>query len=153
MKAEIYIESSIKGTRRQDGVTGYVIEAQTSKGPATVTQFIQVENATKNLSDLLGLKNALSRIKTGSELVICIDNTYVQSAIENGWLEWWKEDGWVTAKGKSVANKDVWADILSALGGRLPLFGDGETHKYKRWLESELERRVREIKRTTGTSL
>lgn len=63
MKAEIYIESSIKGTRRQDGVTGYVIEAQTSKGPATVTQFIQVENATKNLSDLLGLKNALSRMR------------------------------------------------------------------------------------------
>lgn len=149
MKAEIYIESNIKGAARRDGVVGYVIEAQTSKGPATVTQFIQVANATKNLADLIGLQNALSRIKTESELVIYIDNTHIQSAIVCGWVEWWKEDGWVTSKRKPVANKDVWADILSVLGERLPLFGDGETHKYKKWLESELERRMKKTKGTT----
>lgn len=143
MKADIYIQSSIKGFRHQDGMVGIVAEAQTSKGPATATWFDCVMSATKNRADLLGMKFALSRIKPECEIVFYIDSTYVVAAIENGWTKEWEKNGWRNSKNEKVANCQEWKDVLWMLGGRVPEFHAGADHKYKRWLESELARRAK----------
>ena len=98
MQADIYIASSITGIRRQNGVVGVVIEVQTAKGPATLTQFGTVKDATPNQAVLLGMKFALSRIKLECDAVFHTDNTYVASAVEKGWYLEWKNNGWRTGR-------------------------------------------------------
>ena len=53
MKVNIYIASSIKALKPSNGVVGYVIETQTSKGPATLTQFGTVKEVSKNAAEIL----------------------------------------------------------------------------------------------------
>ena len=142
MQADIYIASSIAGIRRQNGVVGVVIEVKTSKGPATLTQFGTVTDATPNQAVLLGMKFALSRIKTECDVVFHTDNTFVAAAVENGWYLEWKNNDWSNAKGKKIANFTEWEAVSELLGERIPVFDAGKDHQYKKWMESEVKKRA-----------
>lgn len=143
MKADIYIVSSITKLHRCNGIVGVVIEAQTSKGPATLTKFGIVEDVTKNQSVLLGIKYALTRISPKADAVIHIDDRYAANGWENGWIEEWVANNWHTSKGKEVANAKQWQEILAILGSRQPQFVVGEDHTYKSWLETEVKKRAK----------
>lgn len=148
MKADIYIVSSISGIRRKNGVVGVVIEVQTAKGPATLTQFGAVADATPNQAVLLGMKFALSRIKTECEVVFHTDNTYVAAAVENEWYLDWKKNGWRNSKGKEIANFPEWKAVSELLGDRIPAFEVGKDHQYKKWMESEVKKRAKKHEKT-----
>lgn len=143
MKADIYIVSSITKLHRCNGIVGVVIEAQTSKGPATLTKFGIVQDATKNQSVLLGIKYALGRISPLCDVVIHIDDRYAANGWENGWIVEWIANKWHTSKGKEVANAKQWRAILAILGGRTPKFVVGENHTYKSWLDTEVKKRAK----------
>ena len=139
----IYLATSLKSPRRQNGVVGYILEAEGHEDH-TLTQFGRVINVTKNQSLLLDLIHALNRINTSTEVTIWSDNAYIQSTVENGWLKQWSENGWKTHKDKYAANYEEWKKIterLEELGGIVPRFRTGEHHKFKRYLETEVERR------------
>lgn len=148
MQADIYIVSSVTGIRRQSGVVGIVIEVQTGKGPATLTQFGTVTDVTPNQAVLLGMKFALNRIKTTCGVIFHTDNTYVTAAVENGWYQDWKNNGWCTAKGKKIANFTEWEAVSGLLGERIPAFRTGEDHPYKKWMESEVKKRAKKHAKT-----
>lgn len=148
MKADIYIVSSIKGIRRQNGVVGVVIEFQTAKGPATLTQFGTVTDATQNQAVLLGIKFALNRIKPECDVVFHTDNTYAAAAVENGWYLEWKNNDWSNAKGKKIANFTEWEAVSQLLGDRIPAFEVGKDHTYKKWMESEVKKRAEKHAKT-----
>ena len=143
MIADIYIVSSIQKLHRCNGIVGVVIEAQTSKGPATLTKFGIVEDATKNQSVLLGIKYALSRISSKADAVIHIDDRYAANGWESGWIKGWIANNWRTSKGEEVANAKQWQEILAILGNRQPQFVVGEDHTYKSWLETEVKKRAK----------
>ena len=139
----VYLATSLKSPRRQNGVVGYILEAEGHEDH-TLTQFGRVINVTKNQSLLLDLIHALNRINTSTEVTIWSDNAYIQSTVENGWLKQWSENGWKTQKDKYAANCEQWkkiAERLEELGGIVPQFRTGEHHKFKNYLETEVERR------------
>lgn len=140
MKVNIYIESSVKGLKRQSGVVGFVLEAAGREGD-TVTQFGRVEDVTENQAQLLALKYALKRIQDMSDLKIWTDNSYIAAAFRQNWIKGWNERDWKTAKGKDVANREEWESILKMLGDSIPEFAISEKHEYKNWLSKEVERR------------
>lgn len=142
MQADIYIASSIMAFRRQNGVVGVVIECQTAKGPATLTQFGTVTDATRNQAVLLGMKYALSRIKPECDAVFHMDNSYVASAVEKGWLEGWKRNGWRNSKNEEIANFPEWEAVSGLIEGRKVSFALRQDHQYKTWLESEVRKRA-----------
>ena len=142
MKAEIYIQSSIKGMDRRDGIVGLVVERPAGGGLEPFTQFGRVLSATKNCADLLGLKNALMHVGPDDWMHIYIDNTYISAAVGHHWLDEWRRNGWKNSKGVQIANMPEWEAVSELLCGRVPDFHQG-AHKYKRWLESELARRVK----------
>ena len=148
MQADIYIASSITGIRRQNGVVGVVIEYKTAKGPATLTQFGTVKDATPNQAILLGMKFALSRIKPECDAVFHTDNTYVASAVEKGWYLDWKNNGWHNSKGKEIANFPEWEAVSGLLGDRVPRFEVGQDHTYKKWMQSEVKMRAAKHEKT-----
>lgn len=47
-------------------------------------------------------------IRTGPE------GSYLSGAVRNGWLAQWQRNGWKTAKGETVKNREQWEE-LSAL--------------------------------------
>lgn len=140
MKVNIYIESSVKGLKRQSGVVGFVLEAAGREGD-TVTQFGRVEDVTENQAQLLALKYALKRIQDKREITIWTDNTYLAAAFQQNWIAGWIERNWKNAKGKEVANRTEWESILQMLDGCVPEFRK-EHHSYKNWLSGECERRA-----------
>ena len=140
MRVNIYIESSVKGPRRSNGVVGFVLEEESHKDK-TLTQFGKVENVTANQAVLLALIHALRRIKTGTDITIWTDSFYIQSALVHGWLEEWSENGWKTAKGKEICNEKEWKQIKELLGDVEPEFEVGAQHPFKNYLKSEVERR------------
>lgn len=138
----IYIATSIKALKRQNGTVGFVLEAEGHKD-RTLTQFGSVRDATANQAVLLALKYALKRINTKTELTIWTDNTYIRAAFEQGWLEGWVKNGWKTHKDKMAANREEWECVLKELDGVIPQFRIKEPHPYRHWLQSEVERRAK----------
>lgn len=143
MMVNIYMATSLKSPKRQNGVVGYVLEAEGHEDH-TLTQFGRVINVTRNQSELINLVHALNRINTSTEVTIWSDNAYIQATVENGWLKQWSENGWKTQKDKYAANFEQWKQVLEKLeelGGITPQFRTGEHHKFKNYLETEVERR------------
>lgn len=142
MKVNIYIASSVKGLRKQDGVVGFILELEERKD-YTLTQFGAVEQVTENESYLRALKHALKRLTKKCDLSVWTDNIYMASAFEQGWLSSWIENDWKNAKGREVANKSEWEEIANLLNGTVPEFHVKQSHSFKQWLDNETERRAK----------
>lgn len=138
----IYLESGIRGPRRRDGVVGYIIEWKTGKGPATLTKFEHLEDVSENRAVLCGLAAALSRIKEKCILNIFTSSDYLYLGFEiEERVEKWRANGWKTANGKEVKNKDKWQETLNLLNGSLYCFRLNEKSEYSEWLARETGKR------------
>lgn len=138
----IYLESGIRGPHRRDGVVGYIIEWPTEKGPATLTGFEKVEDVSENRATLCGLTAALARIKEKCILNIFTSSNYLYRGFEiEQRVEKWRANGWKTAQGKEVKNKDKWLEVLNLANGSLCSYRLNEKHEYSDWLVRETNKR------------
>lgn len=74
------------------------------------------KNTTNNKMELTAAIEALSaltKVKTLSskEITLYTDSKYVIQGI-TGWIFGWKKNGWKTADGKDVSNKEYWENLL-----------------------------------------
>jgi ribonuclease HI len=139
MEVNLYIKTNIKSPKIRKGVGGYVLEAVTSKAPATLTHFTPIE-ATAIGAETEILLLGLRRIVKPSQLTIYTDQRFVATALER-WLPLWKKNDWKNAKGKTVDNVDKWLEIeylLQAQGFKVAYKQD---HPYREWMENEIKRR------------
>lgn len=63
---------------------------------------------TNNKMELLGAIVGLEALKEVCEVTIISDSKYLCDAINQGWLENWKQRGWKKADKKPVLNQDLW---------------------------------------------
>ena len=68
------------------------------------------EKTTNNRMELKAAIEALSQLKSKSEVVIFTDSKYLMEGI-NSWIENWKTNNWRTSNKKEVKNIDLWKDI------------------------------------------
>lgn len=153
-KVNIYLWSSVKSLKTAETLNeavGYIIQSQTSKGPAEVGETVLLtdicEKVTANQSEIIALELALKRINIKCELHVYTESQYLASSIENGWLEEWKAHSWKTKNGKECANKDEWQQLDELLTGHEIHFHTKEPHEFKNWLRSEVEEHREFIKR------
>lgn len=114
-----------------------MLEVETEKGPATLTKFEQIE-ASKNTAELTAVLEAVKRLKQECNLMIYTDSEYVAAGFEQGWIENWEEQGWTTAKGKEVVNKELWIELKARIGLEV-IFQVKENHSYRAWLETQVK--------------
>ena len=57
------------------------------------------------------IANVLENYKSSIDLEIYSDSAYVVNAINKNWLIKWNKNGWKTAKGDDVKNKDLWRKL------------------------------------------
>lgn len=69
-------------------------------------------NTTNNRMELTAVRRALEfcRENTIRDVTIITDSAYVKNGITK-WIHAWKENGWRTAAGGDVKNRDCWEEI------------------------------------------
>ena len=70
---------------------------------------------TNNRMELSGVIAALSALKEPCEVKLTTDSQYVVNAIEKGWLDSWKSNGWKKSDKSRVLNVDLWEKLLDLL--------------------------------------
>lgn len=70
-------------------------------------------STTNNRMELMAVIEALTALKTGSDVTVHTDSRYVMDGATK-WLKRWKSNGWRTADKKPVKNDDLWRALDAA---------------------------------------
>ncbi len=150
-RINIYTMTDIKGPRRRDGFYTYVAEMPTEKGPATWGIYPkEIEGATENRAELTALTEALETIKKDSELDIYTESFHIASALKEGWLKEWQDNGWKNAKGKEISNRDLWQKMAELLNGNTCRVHTGEHHSFAKVMRFDIEKKRQEKEKRDG---
>ena len=136
---------SPKASETQCEAYGYIVECDTTKGPATVSDISTMQGVNKYQLELRTLINALRRINTMCEVHVYLDCDYVAAGFTKGWIEQWKANGWMTATKREVKNSREWnlLDHMVCKYGHQIEFHVKEPHTYRNWLTSNVEKEKR----------
>ena len=138
-QVNIYTQTSFRRPRKGSGWVGYVLEMQTSAGPATLSKFEQLEDTTRHQAELLAVCKALERMTKPSEIKILTDSLYVASGL-NSWVEQWQQNNWNNSRGEPVAYREEWERLLELVKPHKITVENAE-HEYSGWFRTELSRR------------
>ncbi|MFG2718989.1 ribonuclease H [Streptomyces sp. NPDC048416] len=73
--------------------------------------------ATNNVGELTALEQLLEAVDAGTRMQVRMDSQYAMKAVTQ-WLPGWKRNGWKTAAGKPVANRELVERIDELLAER-----------------------------------
>lgn len=115
-KVQVYTDGSCLGN---PGPGGYgVIFCYSDK----TTSFGGGEQlTTNNRMELTAIRAALLKMEKNVgkgaryEYEIFSDSAYAVNALNSGWLEKWRKNGWKTVKGEDIKNRDIWLYINESL--------------------------------------
>lgn len=150
-QVNIYTMTDIKGPRRRDGFYVYLAEMPTEKGPATWGIYPKkIESTTENRAELTALKEALQTLGRSCELDIYTESAHIASALEEGWLKEWQDNGWKNAKGKEISNRDLWQETAELLHGHSYRVHTGKHHSFTNVMRFDLKKKRMEEERPDG---
>ena len=145
-QVNIYTYTKIN-LKKKTGVIGYILEKQTEKGPATLSKLEIVSDMTNNRAELTVLLKALSRLNKPCRLAIYTESNYVASAYIMRRIDRWKQNGWLNAKDRVVANCKEWSMLDDCLKKHAFYFCVRQEHEYRDWLRAEVDRKIKEMDR------
>ncbi len=67
---------------------------------------------TNNRMEVFALISALGQLKMPCEVDVYSDSSYLVNAFNLNWLDYWKNNHWLTKEGKAVLNQDLWKLLL-----------------------------------------
>ena len=137
MLVNIYTDSSVKGFKGS-GKLVYVLEAVRDNGETAKTESgcDTLEDISKNRAELLVIVEALRRLKDPkAEVNIHTDSQYFINSMPL--LRKWSKNGWRRAKGRYVANHDLWTEYFQLTKTRKTLISPMSEHSYRKWLSWE----------------
>ena len=105
-KVNVYTDGACRGNPGRGGWGAILVygerEKELSGGEGETTN---------NRMELSAVIAALSALKEPCEVVLTTDSQYVVNAIEKGWLESWKKNGWRKSDKSAVLNVDLWKQL------------------------------------------
>ena len=109
MHLEIYCDGGCRGNQRDTNIGGW--GAYLVWGEHTRELFGGELNTTNNKMELTAAIQGLRAVKNKDvETHVFVDSSYVLGGI-TGWIEGWKQKGWVNSKKQPVANKELWMEL------------------------------------------
>ena len=109
-KVEIYTDGACRNNPGRGGWGAILVYAGREKelsGGEKLT--------TNNRMELSAVIAALSALKEECEVILTTDSQYVVNAIEKGWLNSWKNNGWRKSDKSHVQNVDLWEQLIELL--------------------------------------
>jgi ribonuclease HI len=106
--AEIYTDGACSGNPGPGGWAAVIImdgqETELAGGEAhTTNQRMELKAAVEGLQHL----SNPARVRLYS------DSAYLVNAFRQGWMERWRNNGWLTKAKKPVENQDLWRQLLA----------------------------------------
>jgi len=106
---EIYTDGACKGNPGPGGWGAILMSGDNSK-----EIYGGEKETTNNRMELKAAIEALTLLKSPSEVKLHTDSKYVQQGIST-WIHNWKRNGWKTADKKPVKNQDLWMALDALL--------------------------------------
>lgn len=146
-RVNIITVTTAKGPRQQEMVGMFLVEQIHNGIPITKEGYLYREKIAKTEMTLQLLVNAafiVSKARIDFDSVeIFTDEGLVESAFRNKWIENWNESGWKNAKGKDVANAEIWQQLYEIMKSSSKRFiVTKERSQYKGWMELQAEKRL-----------
>jgi ribonuclease HI len=69
---------------------------------------------TNNRMELMGAIAAFEALKARSKVLLYTDSRYVVDAVEKGWAQKWRRNGWRKPDKQMAMNPDLWERLLTA---------------------------------------
>ena len=109
----IYTDGSSKGNPGNGGY-GAVIIYTNDKGE-TIEKTISggYTNTTNNRMEIMAVIKALQVLTIPCKVQVYSDSQYLVNTFAKKWINNWKRNGWKTASGTDVKNKDLWITMLA----------------------------------------
>lgn len=103
---DLHTDGSFKGNPKVGGYSGVMVSGH------HVMAFVGRDEHAKDNDhmELQAIVSGLRQINTPSRVTITSDSKYVVEGV-NSWLNNWKRNGWKTAKGKDIANRELWQEV------------------------------------------
>lgn len=136
--AHIYIATDSTTPKVSEKHYGYVLECEIS-GEARTREGFGMVTGTYNQATLTALEKALDRFRQGCELHIHTENTFVLGMLCRN-LKTWAGNGFLTSRGKEVANREEWEKVWNLSRKHLVVAEPGG-HPYSGWIRGEIRRR------------
>lgn len=70
-------------------------------------------NTTNNRMELTAVVESLRSLSSPSIVTLFSDSAYIVNAMNQGWTDNWRRNGWRTASKDPVKNRDLWEDIIA----------------------------------------
>ena len=115
MTLEIYTDGSLKklGQQMTFGGWAYVASRDNERLYAAAGNEYGTTNQRMELRAILeALKYASSVRRPAERVVIYSDSAYIINCYSQDWYITWQKNGWMNAKKQSVANQDLWCEII-----------------------------------------
>jgi len=112
-QAFIYTDGSVD--KKKFGGWAYVVVDH--KGVVHSTKYGGTNKTTNNKMELQAVLMALHYIPNIVPITIYSDSKYVVKGAED-WVWLWMSNGWKTADGEDVKNKEYWKEYISLIGLR-----------------------------------
>ena len=138
---DIFITHNMTSLKARRAAYVYVIYALTSKGDATCSEFGMEQNVTVNRINLYAFCSALAHFTSPAEITVYTDSSVLASAFNCGNIDKWQKNGFQTARGRPLANADLWCRVAPLIQGHLVNAVLTKQHQYTSWAETELVRK------------
>lgn len=139
--ADIYITHNMTNVKAGYAAYVYVISAITSKGEATRGEFGTGRDVTVNRINLLALRSALGHFPNPAEITVYTDASTVAGAFNCDHIRHWRENDFKTARGRPLANADLWRSVADLTRKHLVNAILTRHHTYSDWAEDELRKK------------
>ena len=137
-QTHIYITVDSCSPRTSKKNYGYILECEVSGETVTREGYGQSEGS-YHKAVLDALAEALERFTQSCEITIHTENEFVLNMLTLN-LAKWSENGFLTAKGRPVANQVEWIRVWEVSKKHAVHVEQGK-HSYSGWLNGEIERR------------
>lgn len=104
---EIYTDGACSGNPGIGGWCAILIYNGVTK---TVSGYNK--STTNNRMELFAIIQGLAALKESCCVKLYSDSAYAINALNEGWVNSWKNSGWRTADKKEVKNVDLWKDLM-----------------------------------------
>ncbi len=115
---KIYTDGSCLGNPGAGGWAAVIVDEQNHREEIYGGE----EHTTNNRMELTAAIRALEKISADKQVELFTDSSYLKNAFTNGWLAKWKRNGWRTATGGHVLNKDLWQKLDELISTRAVKF-------------------------------
>ena len=86
------------------------------------------KSTTNNKMEMMAVIKGLEALKEPCEVEVYSDSAYIVNAIEQGWIDSWKKNGWKKADKKPVKNVDLWEKLLELMDKHKVIFNKVKGH-------------------------